>query len=205
MSDCMRCPYNRTRRAKLTRFFTIGENPDQVLKLRLCEACTARFDRELHQWIMVAELIELPAPALRVTRAAGGSPVFGDESAKRLRELREKAQGAKPVATVTSEAVVDEVLIGPRADEWRFTVHAQKRAKQRNFTTAQVLKAAAYAETTMPCNDPDNPDAYYHVADDCCVVVNPKQKIIITTYEKFEYLLKSSEESKVDSPKRGVA
>lgn len=181
---CMRCPYGRERVGDHARYFTVGEDPEEVYSLELCGEHARRFDMDLNLWGSLANVVPLPAGAVR-------SPVsrefVGDGSAARIRELRERAARDRPVAVVDEDR--EEILLGSRAEQWRFSPHAQQRAKERGFTPEQVLTAAAYPETKMP--SPSHADRRYHVTDPCCAVVDPKTKLIITVYTKFEYLCKS--------------
>jgi hypothetical protein len=186
----MRCPYGRPRLGDHTRYFAIGENSEEVYCIQLCGEHARRFDLDFNVWATLADVVE---PGLLTTGVVRPkvSQAVGDDDAARIRELRERAARSRTTAVVEDNR--DEVLIGPRGDQWRFTKHAQDRARQRQFTPEQVLKAAAYPETRMP--SPSHPGRYYHVTDPCCAVVDPETRLIITVYTKFQYLCKSVNEA----------
>lgn len=189
---CVRCPHQRARKARHARHFMVGEESDELYFLRLCDADVERFDRDCNEWVRVAVLI--PSSTRPSTES-----YFGDGSAQRIRELRERAaQRAKE----SNENVVPvpRSTAGQRdarLDKWRFTVHAQKRAEERGFSTEQVLNAAAYPVTILPVpTDREGREAVYHVSGECCTVVNPDTKEIITVFTKFEYLLRADTHAK---------
>lgn len=191
LSDtCMRCPYNSPRRAKHTRLWAIGEN---TFRTRLCDKHAQVFDRDQNAWVMYADVIPLDKPVGATVRPPT-SREFGDDSARLILRLKERA-AAKGVGRTENLDDGTEVLIGPHADEWRFTRHAQERAEQRGFTAKEVLQAAAYPETTAQ-NIHGDVGTYYYVAGECALVVNPKEKHIITVYNRFEYLMNVSAQEK---------
>lgn len=191
-TTCMRCPYVRPRRATVQRSFMLAQYPDEQYDLNLCDVHGAQFDREQNVWATVADVVEVEPTTVRPTRAfrSDSRRRFGDDSAARIRALKEKANAGR-TPTVVKEDDRD-VLIGPSHDQWLFTIHAQERAKERGFNVQDVLKAAANPHTTAPSSRKDSPNVFYHVTNDCCAVVDRKRKMIVTVYTKFQYLCKAA-------------
>lgn len=187
---CMRCPYGRPRDAEFVRQFTIGDDSEEVYVIRLCAEHARRFDCDFNIWANLADVVEANPPTIQGVRPKVSREI-GDDAAARIRELRERAARRSGATAKVAQDDEGDVLLGARADEWRFSVHAQDQAKLRHFTPEQVLKAAAYPDTTMPNSSPEHPSTFFHVLDPCCAVVDRKTKRIVTVYTKFEYLCKS--------------
>lgn len=185
----MRCPYSRSRPAREKRAFTIGEHPDGVYFINLCEEHARLFDRDINVWVNLADFAEMKvSPSGLVTRP-NFSGEFGDDAAARIRALREKA---------TTPTVPDgDVLVGPRGDEWKISDVAQRQVEKNGFTVTQILHAIACPETKLP--NPREKGTFYFLADDCCVVVDPKRRRITGAYTRFEYLCKTA------NPRKGIA
>jgi len=197
MTDtCMRCPYVRPRSARHTRGFVLTTQTDELNKLRLCDEHARQFDRDLGMWMQCAELIEMDhdivSPSVvSAQRPNGSRGTFGDMDAARIRALRERAASKrKPSSSTPTDEPDPYVLIGPRADQWRFTIHAQQRASERGFDVHTVLQAAVHPESSAPSRQGEN--VFYHVKGNCCTVVDTEKKEIITVYDYFEYLCKAS-------------
>lgn len=268
-TTCMRCPFNRVRRARHTRYFASGVEPSEILCLRLCDTHQQLFDREFNVWVNVADIVspefarakprkpmcvrclrrsrpgehvrllmagEDPQEACRlylcdshaddfdvdfevwrgIADVAETQPAwartlrmarteFGDDAAARIRELKERATSRqqRPTSADSSEG---EIRLGPLSDQWRFSLHAQQRAQERGFSPAQVLQAATRPDVTAPTTGSNaGPNLFYHVNSDCCAVVNVQKKIIITVYNKFEYLCQISHGPSKVTPQKGIA
>lgn len=194
MSDkCMRCPYVRPRRATQQRSFMLAQYPDEQYDLDLCDEHAAQFDRDLYVWMDLADIVDVEPTMARPSRAfRPDSPRgAGDESATRIRELREKANASRTPTVVTEDDERD-ALIGPSHDQWLFTRHAQKRAKERGFDMQDVLKAAAHPHTSAPSSRKDSPHVQWRLTDECCAVVDVETKEILTVYNKFQYYCKAA-------------
>jgi hypothetical protein len=199
---CMRCL--RVRRADHARIILVGENPQDVCRTQLCNDHVESFDVEFGVWCGLAVTAETQpqwSRALRLTRSE-----FGDDAALRIRELKERAAGRQPRSANVDDATEGEVRLGPLSDQWRFSLHAQQRAEERGFAPNQVLWAASHPHFTAPTTGSNaGPDLFYHVSGDCCAVVNVRQKIIITVYNKFEYLCQISHGPRTATAKKGIA
>lgn len=199
-ANCMRCTRSRAGRAEHTRVLLVGEDPRDVCRIRLCESHVEQFDIDFDAWSSLADIVELQPATARALRSTGST--FGDDSAIRIRALKERA--ASRLQEVANDDTTDEVRLGPRTDEWRFSLHAQQRAEERNFSPAQVLRAASSPTTTAPTTGKNaGPDLFYHVNGGVCAVVNVRQRIILTVYEKFEYLCQISRGS--TPARKGIA
>lgn len=180
---CMRCPYGRPRDAEYLRQFTISEAPESVYVLRLCAEHARRFDCDLNIWVNLADEVEGTPPTIRGIRPTVSRKI-GDDAAARIRELRERAaERARPVAD--SSTTEGEVVMGPRSDEWRFTVHAQKRAEERGYTLQQAYEAAANPTLRKPADE----GCEFRANGECCVVVDVTKKLIVTVHDKFTNVL----------------
>lgn len=180
---CMRCPPRPRVAATHTRYLMVGEDSDEACHIRLCESHMREFDRDIGAWVPLADVVELDPARARALRR--GASEYGDEAARQIRELRERAAARRPRA---NSSAAGEVQPSSVFDEWRFSVHAQERAEERNFTRQQVLLAAISPTTTAPTTGKDaGPDKFYHSRAGVTVVVNRRERIIITVYRQSEY------------------
>jgi hypothetical protein len=180
---CVNCPYRKVLPATQTRYFTVGEKPGQVARLRLCDVCARAFDRDIGQWEMYAELIDItPEAPSRVLRP-GRSANFGDDEAQRIQELKTRASRRTPAKGA------GELRLGPRGSEWGLSTDAQHQMTGHGMSLDQVLKAAA-EPTKKVLNGADSATAY-HVSEDCCVLVNREQRRIIRVLDRWEWLCMS--------------
>jgi hypothetical protein len=183
-APCVRCLGSRAASARHARYLMLGEDPQEAYRVQLCDGHADEFDRDIGAWSILADAVELQPERARALRL--GASEFGDDDAARIRELRERAAARRPRAVDADEA--SEVQLGSGSDEWRFSVHAQDRAGERNFTKQQVLQAAAFPTTTAPTVGQDaGPDKFYHSRNGVTTVVDRRKRIIVTVYNKREY------------------
>jgi hypothetical protein len=183
-SQCNYCPWTRKRAARNDRFLTLGDPRDGVtVHLRLCNTHATKFDKDQGQWVAVGAIVseaEVPAkPA-----AAPPVAVHDPDANKRLLALTQSAAERRAAAAKVRR-------LPSVADQWQVTRHAADRAQERRFTVDQMLRAAVDPEKVIP--SPKSATAVYHARGDCCVVVNPAQKRIITVHDKFTMLAELDE------------
>lgn len=202
-SKCVRCLRGGATRGRHARVLLVGENPQEVCRIQLCDDHVDSFDLEFDVWRGLADLAPTQpqwSRALRLSRSE-----FGDDATMRIRELRERAARRRPRREAVGSTSEGDVYLGPLSDQWRFSLHAQQRATERGFTPEQVLQAATNPTVTAPqVGRNAGPGQYYHVNDDCCAVVDAQQKIIITVHNKFEYLCQISR-GPVSTARKGIA
>ena len=186
-TTCMRCPYGQAKPGSHRRTFTVGGDPYEI---HLCADHAQRFDRDLNVWVNLADPVEPSKPPVTVA-AAPRLPVVrrrhvGDDHAAQIRAARRKLAKARgPVETVEGDR--DAVLVGPH-DEWRFSAHAQQRARERGISTDDVLKAVTHPELTLPNRNLKYPGTFHYFRRPCSAVVNPRTKEILTVLTEIQYL-----------------
>lgn len=183
---CDRCAIGKEQIATTTRLFSVG---DERYEIDLCETHAAMFDRELMGWSRLARPLE-------DVFAKASSSFFGDKAfARKAAELRAKAAAASAAImedAKTSEATVHhlpatDLKPGERhRNGWLLTAHAAERAEERGYSLAQVMEAAAYPRISRDSNADDRPYTRIHIHDDCAVIVNPFEKVIITVLHRDE-------------------
>lgn len=185
---CVRCLGSRPDRARHARYLMLGEDPQEAYRVQLCDEHAEEFDRDIGAWSILADAVELQPERARALRL--GTSELGDDHAARIRELRERAASRQRRVDADTAS---EVRLGSDSDEWRFSVHAQDRAGERNFTRQQVLRAAAFPERVTPVvGEQAGPGIFYHYRGGITAVVNRLERIIITVYTQREYDCQSS-------------
>lgn len=183
---CDRCAVGKEAEATTTRQFGIDKDRYEI---DLCETHGAMFDREFMGWSRLARPLE-------DVFAKANTNYFGEkDAARRAAELRAKAQQASEAivaeAQANQDAQVHQLHAGLKPGErhrngWLVTPHAAERAEQRGYTLSQLMAAAATPKMSRDSNADDRPYTRIHADDDCAVVVNPFEKVIITVLHRDE-------------------
>jgi hypothetical protein len=163
--ECVRCLDANP--ATTTRTITVG---DTTYRFQLCGSHDGALDDALLVWTRLAEVVEQHDERTPWAPAAwrGGVAPLRERAAP----VPEPMQKPQPAEVTPIRPDID---LPAAADKWRFSVHAFERRVERDIHPDEALLAAC--RPTIK---------WIFIHGDVAVVVNPRQKMIITVLPRIE-------------------
>lgn len=176
-AECIGC-INPTK-AAVTETVTYG---DTTWVLDFCDSCHRSFERDLYRWLRCGEVAEAPETA------PWHRPELRAQEPVRLRPPRPTPAEAPPASEAEPATLRGRRPLPQAAALWRLSDHAYAdRCEQRSVTPEEARWAAHRPDKDLPSKHGDR-WRRVRVRGDVAVVVNPRDKVIVTVLPRVQLL-----------------
>lgn len=192
LGACRRCLSNRP--AVTEETITVGSG---TYKIPLCNKHADMFYDDIVKWTRLGVIQD--EPGTRSLPMATSKPTSA-ASSPATSTCRTRSGAGRIVASHLAIPSVPQVetpaVPAPRKiyylsdglpvghEGWSFTPHALERMKLRNVSRAEALWCALVPDIVRPSSDPDHPENTVHIRGAVKVVVNVRNKRVVTVVDR---------------------